>query len=346
MNNWLITGGAGFIGQHLTEKLLSSNKKFNIVIVDNLSNHGNIYPEDSSSRSSRRKLNKYIDRDSLKFFKEDIRDKEALAKIIKEQNIDICVHLAARVSIPDSIRDPDGTIDTNVRGTGCLLEACSANRLKTFIFASSAAVYGRIQALPVSEKHAPEPLSVYGASKVAGEALVSAYGNTKRIKNAISLRIFNVYGRNQTSRYAGVVTRFASRLSKGMPPIIYGDGKQTRDFVSIDDVVNSIIAASKLSERGEDQRKKEKITEHYKRFSSNSTCHNTFNIGSGVPTAIYSLAVTMIKIYGANFQPLFRNKKSSGEIKYIYSDISKAKRFLGFKPEENVKRGIKNMLNL
>ena len=343
MNNWLITGGAGFIGQHLTEKLLSSNKKSNIVIVDNLSNYDNTYPEDSSS-SSRRKLN--IDKDSLKFFKEDVRDKETLAKIIKEQNIDVCVHLAARVSIPDSIKDPDGTIDTNVRGTGCLLEACSANRVKTFIFASSAAVYGRIQALPVSEKHVTEPLSVYGASKVAGEALVSAYGNTKKIKNAISLRIFNVYGRNQTSRYAGVVTRFASRLSKGMPPIIYGDGKQTRDFISIDDVVNSIIAASKLSERGEDKRKKEKVLEYYNRFSSNSTCHNTFNIGSGVPTAIYSLAVTMIKIYGANFQPLFRNKKSRGEIKYIYSDISKAKHFLGFKPEENVKRGIKNMLNL
>jgi UDP-glucose 4-epimerase len=293
MNNWLITGGAGFIGQHLTEKLLSSDKKYNIVIVDNLSNHENIYLEDSS----RRKLN--TDKHSLKFFKEDVRDKEALAKIIKQRNIDVCVHLAARVSIPDSIKDPEGTIDTNVRGTSCLLEACSANRVKTFIFASSAAVYGRIQALPVSEKHVPEPLSVYGASKVAGEALVSAYGNTKRIKNAISLRIFNVYGRNQTSRYAGVVTRFASRLSKGIPPIIYGDGKQTRDFISIDDVVNSIIAASKLSERGEDQRKKEKVPKHCKRFPSNSTCHNIFNVGSGVPTTIYSLAITMIKIYGA-----------------------------------------------
>jgi UDP-glucose 4-epimerase len=206
------------------------------------------------------------------------------------------------------------------------LEACSANRVKTFIFASSAAVYGRIQALPVSEKHVLEPLSVYGASKVAGEALVSAYGNTKRIKNAVSLRIFNVYGRNQTSRYAGVVTRFASRLNKG---------------ISVHDVVNSIMAASKLSDR----KKEQKISKPYEEFSSN-TCHNIFNIGSGIPTTVCNLATAMIKMYGTDLQPLFYNKKNKGEIKYIYADISKAKRFLGFNPEENVERGIKNMLNL
>ena len=335
MNNWLITGGAGFIGQHLIEKLLSSDKKFNIVIIDNLSSCENIYLEDPS----RRKLN--YDRGSLKFFKEDVRNKKTLTKIVKDQNIDVCVHLAAKVSIADSIKNPDQTIDTNVKGTGCLLEACSANRVKTFIFASSAAVYGRIQALPVSEKHVLEPLSVYGASKVAGEALVSAYGNTKRIKNAVSLRIFNVYGRNQTSRYAGVVTRFASRLNKGMPPIIYGDGKQTRDFISVHDVVNSIMAASKLSDR----KKEQKISEPYEEFSSN-TCHNIFNIGSGIPTTVCNLATAMIKMYGTDLQPLFYNKKNKGEIKYIYADISKAKRFLGFNPEENVERGIKNMLNL
>jgi UDP-glucose 4-epimerase len=335
MNNWLITGGAGFIGQHLAEKLLSYSKKFNIAIIDNLSNYENIYADDASGRI----LN--FDRDSLRFFKDDIRDKETVTKIIKDEKIDVCVHLAAKVSISDSVKKPDQTIDTNVKGTNNLLEACSANRVKTFIFASSAAVYGRIQVLPVSERHVPEPISVYGASKVAGEALVSAYSNTKRIKNAVSLRIFNVYGKNQTSRYAGVVTRFASRLNKGMPPIIYGDGKQTRDFVSVHDVVNSIVAASKLSERKEGK----KISERYREYSSN-TCHDIFNIGSGVPTTIFNLATAMIKMYGADLQPLFYNKKNKEEIEFIYSDISKAKRFLGFKPEENVEQGIKNMLRL
>ena len=204
-------------------------------------------------------------------------------------------------------------------------------------------MYGRIQSLPVSEKHVPEPLSAYGASKVAGEALVSAYGNSMRIKNAVSLRIFNVYGRNQTSRYAGVVTKFNSRLNKGMPPIIYGNGKQTRDFIAVEDVVNAIIAASKLFEKTAEQ-KKERTSEHRQEFPSN--CHNIFNIGSGIPTTIYSLAKTMIKIYGADLRPLFRNKNNDGEIKYIYPDISKAERYLGFRAGEDLGRGIKNALNL
>jgi UDP-glucose 4-epimerase len=337
MNNWLITGGAGFIGQHLTDRLLTNDKRINVIIIDNLSNSENIRP----NSSIRRKLN--FSKGSVRFFKEDIRNKEALTRIIKDQKIDVCVHLAAKVSIPESIRNPENTIDVNVRGTCILLEACSANRVRTFIFASSAAVYGRIQTLPVSEKHVPEPLSAYGASKVAGEALVSAYGNTRRIENAVSLRIFNVYGRNQTSRYAGVVTKFASRLNKGKPPIIYGDGKQTRDFIAVDDVANSILAASKLSEREEKQKKE--ISNGCQEFPS-AAFHNIFNIGSGVPTTIHSLATTMTKIYGADLQPLFRDKKNSSEIEYIYPDISKAERCLRFRSEQNLERGIKNMLKL
>ena len=336
MNNWLITGGAGFIGQHLTDRLLSSERSSHIVIIDNLSSSENIRSGDPSRRKSS------SHKGSLKFFKQDVRDKETLVQIIGEEKIDVCVHLAAKVGILDSIKNPEDTIDINVKGTCSLLEACSAKRVKTFIFASSAAVYGNIQSLPVSEKHLPEPLSAYGASKLAGEALVSAYGNSMRIKNAVSLRIFNVYGRNQTSRYAGVVTRFASRLGKGMPPIIYGDGDQTRDFISVEDVVNSILAASKLSESSKEQKKK-KTSGSYKGCS---TCHNIFNIGTGVPTTIKSLATTMIKLYGADLKPLFYDKKNSGEIKYIYSDITKARRSLGFSPAENVELGIKNALNL
>jgi UDP-glucose 4-epimerase len=336
MNNWLITGGAGFIGQNLTEKLLTSKEGIHIVVIDNLSS-SNMQSKDPSRR------NRSLHNGSLKFFKADIRDKDALVRIIGDEKIDVCVHLAAKVGVPESIKNPEETIDVNVKGTCSLLEACSDNRVKTFIFASSAAVYGRIQSLPVSEKHVPEPLSAYGASKVAGEALVSAYGNTMRIKNAVSLRIFNVYGRNQTSRYAGVVTKFISRLNKGMPPIIYGNGKQTRDFIAVEDVVNSILAAGKLFEKTAEQ-KKELTSEHRQEFPSN--CHNIFNIGSGIPTTIYSLAKTIIKIYGADLRPLFRDNTNNGEIKYIYPDISKAERCLGFRAEENLERGIKNVLKL
>jgi UDP-glucose 4-epimerase len=337
MKNWLVTGGAGFIGQHLTEKLLSSKESLHIVVIDNLTSSENL----RSKERSRRNLG--FHKGSLKFFKEDVRNKESLVQIIEDEKIDVCVHLAAKVGVPDSIKNPEETIDVNVNGTCSLLEACSANRVKAFIFASSAAVYGRVQSLPVSEKHVPDPLSAYGASKVAGEALVSAYCNTMRIKYAVSLRIFNVYGRNQTSRYAGVVTKFISRLNRGLPPIIFGDGKQTRDFVAIEDVVNSILAASKLFERMDTQRKELKPRRRQE-FASNT--HKIFNIGSGVPTTIYDLATIMIKMHGAKMQPLFRDKNNNGEIKYIYPDISKAERYLRFRAEESLERGIKNMLKL
>src|SRR5919107_1285400 len=116
MNNWLITGGAGFIGQHLTDKLLTNDKRINVIIIDNLSNSENI----RSKSPLRRKLN--INKGSVRFLKEDVRNKEAVTKIIKDQKIDVCVHLAAKVSIPDSIRNPENTIDANVRGTCILLE--------------------------------------------------------------------------------------------------------------------------------------------------------------------------------------------------------------------------------
>lgn len=330
MKNWLVTGGAGFIGQHLTERLLSSEKGFHIVVIDNLSSPANM-------KSKKPRLqNTDLHKGSLKFFKEDVRDKESIVRIIEEEKIDVCVHLAAKVGVSDSIKNPEETVDVNVNGTCSLLEACSANSVKTFIFASSAAVYGIVQSLPVSEEHIPEPLSAYGASKVAGEALVSTYGNSMRIKNAVSLRIFNVYGRNQTSRYAGVVTKFVSRLNRGLPPIIYGDGKQTRDFIAVEDVVSSIIAASKLLGRTENQKKELKP----------GSRHNIFNIGSGIPTSIHDLATVMIKMHGTNMQPLFRDKKSNGEIRYIYPDITRAVRFLGFRAKENLERGIGNMLKL
>jgi UDP-glucose 4-epimerase len=161
MNNWLITGGAGFIGQHLTDKLLTNDKTINVIIIDNLSNSENI----RSNSPIRRKLN--FNKGSVRFFKEDVRNKEALTKIIKDQKIDVCVHLAAKVSIPDSIRNPENTIDVNVRGTCILLEACSANRVRTLSLHLQLRCTGGFKpCLPVSEKHVIEPLSAYGASKV------------------------------------------------------------------------------------------------------------------------------------------------------------------------------------
>src|SRR5215208_4595136 len=181
MCNILVTGGAGFIGRNLVNWLLFSHQDHHAVtVIDNLSNHARKYPPGSISKT----LSEHGKR--LAFYKEDIRDTRKISDIIKHEKIDTCVHLAAKVSVFESIGDPTETLDVNSKGTLSMLEACSQNKISTFIFASSSEVYGSPFRLPSSEKHPVEPLSPYAASKLAGEALVSAYRNSGKIENAVS----------------------------------------------------------------------------------------------------------------------------------------------------------------
>jgi UDP-glucose 4-epimerase len=225
----LVSGGMGFIGRHLIEKLRKEEYCSKIIIIDNLSN-AQAFSKNVISSNTEPKI---------KFYKADIRDKSTVSDIIKHEKIDACVHLAAKMSVEESVRNPEEVVGVNIQGTLSMLEACSQNNVKTFLFASSAAVYGHAKVLlPIPEDHVLEPLSPYGATKVAGESLVNSYKNCGKIKNAIILRFFNVYGEGQNKEYAGVITNFADRLSTGLPPVIYGDGRQTRDFVSVDDVTH------------------------------------------------------------------------------------------------------------
>src|ERR671933_348791 len=162
MHKILITGGGGVIGSPLVKKIAERDCK--ISVVDNL-----------GSESSKNKKNKALrnNRSRISFYKEDLRNKKGISYIFDHEKIDTCIHLAAKVDILDSIKNPYDTFDINVKGTLHLLEACSNNKVKNFIFASSAAVYGEALKLPIKEDHILEPLSPYGASKVAAEALVS-----------------------------------------------------------------------------------------------------------------------------------------------------------------------------
>jgi UDP-glucose 4-epimerase len=315
----LVTGGAGFIGHHLVKRLLCQ-RNYKIIVIDNLSNGNKNFLEGSNSRSSSNKFS---------FYKEDIRNKKNILDIFShERIIDTCIHLAAKINVNDSIINPEDTIDVNVKGTLNVLEACSSNGVKNFIFASSAAVYGEPKKLPLSEDdHLLEPLSPYGASKVAGEALVSSYRRSKKIKNAIALRFFNVYGEGQNIEYAGVITRFAERLSRGLRPIIYGDGKQTRDFVSVNDVVNAIFLA---------------VTEADK-IKMSSSSSDLFNIGTGIPISIDDLAQRMIRIFGIDLEPIYYEAKE-GDIKYIYADTKKSKSILKFIAIEEIESCLKQIL--
>lgn len=166
-----------------------------------------------------------------------------------------------------------------------------------------------------------DPVSPYGASKVAGEVLVSSYGKSRNIQNAICLRFFNVYGEGQTLEYAGVITKFAERLSQGLRPIIYGDGQQTRDFVSVNDVVDAIVLAMK----------------------SSSPAAHLFNIESGKSISINELAERMIRISGLDLEPIYE-KERKGDIKYTVADTTRARGILGFGAKEELDHGLKHLM--
>jgi UDP-glucose 4-epimerase len=309
----IITGGSGFIGSHLLKRLLT-DKQCSVALIANASN------------LATRKLQETM---PLTFYAADIRDKETILNIFRDEKVKTCIHLAAKISVADSIKKPEETMDINVKGTLNVLDACHNTGINNFVFASSAAVYGDVKELPISENQSLRPLSPYGTSKMLAEQHVLSYKQLKKIKNTISLRIFNVYGSGQASE-ADVITRFAKRLSIGHPPIIYGDGMQTRDFISVDDVIDAIILSTSSMEDVEN-----KVT----------TSPSVFNVGTGTPTSISQLAQKMIEIFGLDLEPVYEHgKEGERGILHSYADITMAKKNLHFVAKKSIERGLREII--
>lgn len=226
----LVTGGAGFIGSHLVESLLAEGHQ--VRVLDNLST-GSLE-------------NLAACRNQIEFLEGDIRHPDTVRQAC--EGIETVFHQAAITSVTQSIQHPAETLDVNVTGTRVLLEAARNAGVDTVVFASSAAVYGavtpRTQALPLLEESPLQPTSPYGLSKKMGEELCALYTELYGL-NTLCLRYFNVYGPRQQgdSQYSGVITRFINRLIEGEAPVIYGDGAQSRDFISIRDVVRANLLA-------------------------------------------------------------------------------------------------------
>jgi UDP-glucose 4-epimerase len=333
----LVTGGAGFIGHHLVKRLSAMDCK--ITIIDNLSNANGFFLHKikraiQASRVSRSRFVSLNDNEinDVSFYAEDIRNKEDLIGIFKGEEIDICIHLASKISVPESITNPGDTIDVNIKGTFNVLEACSKANVKNLVFASSSAVYGEPKTLPISEKEQLDPLSPYGASKIAGEALVASFRNTGKIQNAVSIRIFNVFGERRSFRYAGVITKFAERLSARLPPIIYGNGNQTRDFIFVDDVVSALMLSAGVAEKKQEERSS----------SYPISCAHILNLGTGRALKIKDLAQMMIKIFESDLEPVFAEPRR-GDIVNSLADISRLKTILGFVPSHEIEPSLKQM---
>jgi len=338
MYNVLVTGGAGFIGHHLVKRLSAMGCK--ITIIDNLSNANGIFLHKikSAIQASSVSTSPFVvlndnEINGVSFYAEDIRNKDALIDIFKGEEIDTCVHLASKISVQESITNPGDTIDVNIKGTFNVLEACSKTNVKNLVFASSSAVYGESKTSPIHEKEQLDPLSPYGASKIAGEALVSSFKNTEKIQNAVSIRIFNVFGEGQSFGYAGVITKFAERLSAGLPPVIYGNGNQTRDFIFVDDVVNVIVLSASVAEKKQEEKPSSQLPSSYS---------HVLNVGAGRAVKIRDLAQMMIKIFNLNLEPVFAEPRR-GDIVNSLADISRLQTVLGFVPSSEIEPYLKQM---
>jgi UDP-glucose 4-epimerase len=299
----LVSGGAGFIGSHLVDRLLADG--FEVVVLDNL--YGgrveNVKP--------------HMGEGGFRFVQGDVRDSSVVKELVK--GVDAVFHLAALVSVPESFKDPVLTNDVNVGGTLNLLRACVGSDVKRFVYASSCAVYGEAESLPLREDSPLRPASPYAVSKLAAENYVRVFG-----LETVCLRFFNVYGSRQVySEYSGVMTQFINCLTKDRPLVVFGDGEQTRDFVHVQDVVEANMLALK----------------------NKGVVGEVFNVATGVATTINKLANVLLSAANRTHLKMVHSEPRKGDIKHSVADISKARGKLHYDPKVLLKDGLEELLH-
>ncbi len=343
----LVTGGAGFIGSHLVDALIE--KGYKVRIYDNL---------DPQVHGKAQKIPEYLNK-KAEFIKGDVRDRQKLKGAIKD--IDIIFHEASAVGVGQSMYEIEKYVDANTRGTAVLLDILvnEPNKVKKVLVASSMSIYGEgaykckncgvvypklrpreqlkkrdwemkcphcgsiVKPMPTNEDKPLYPTSVYAITKRDQEELVLSTLQAYSIP-AVALRYFNVYGPRQSlsNPYTGALAIFISRLLNKNPPLIFEDGNQSRDFVYVQDIVKANLLA----------------------MNSDKADWENFNVGTGIITTIKDVADVLGKNINPGIKPEIVNKFRAGDIRHCYADIAKIKGILGFEPDINFERGIKNYL--
>ncbi len=294
----LITGGGGFIGSHLAEKLLKLNHK--VIVIDNFS---------IGRKSNLKNIKK-----NIKIINQDILNEKKIEKYFKK--VDNVFHLAAMADIVPSIENPKLYFDVNVKGTLNILNLSVKNQIKRFIYIASSSSYGIPKKYPTSENSKIDPQYPYALTKRLGEELVMHYSKIYNL-NSTSLRFFNVYGpRARTSgTYGAVFGVFLAQKIAGKPFTVVGNGKQTRDFTYVSDIVDSIVAVSK----------------------NKKVSGEIFNVGSGKTVSVNKI----VNILGGKKVLI---PKRPGEPEITFADISKIKRKIGWYPKVDIEEGISKLL--
>jgi UDP-glucuronate 4-epimerase len=307
----LVTGGAGFIGSHLCERLLEEGHS--VICLDNFDSY---YDPNLKIRNVEEISNKYPG--PFTMVTGDIRNRDHLTELFKKNRIDAVFHLAARAGVRPSIVDPLLYEDVNLRGTITLLEVCKEFGMKNFIFASSSSVYGENQRVPFSETDLDiQPISPYGATKRAGELLCYSYHHLYGIHIAC-LRIFTAYGPRQRPEMA--IHKFTSLMDQGKEIPMYGDGSSKRDYTYIDDLIDGMMA----------------VLQRHKGFE-------IYNLGESRTTSLKEL-IRMIEEYLGKKAKILAMEPQPGDVSITYADITKAKRLLNYQPKIEMGEGIKRFV--
>jgi len=305
MRNIAVTGGAGFIGSHVAQEL--AKRGYQVIIIDDLSTGRKENIEELIGEVR-----------EVQFVQGSITDLLLLKKLF--QGADCVFHLAAIPSVPRSLENPLACHEVNITGILNVLLAAKDNGVKKVIYASSSSVYGDTPTLPKTEDMLPTPQSPYAVTKLCGEYYCQVFEQVYDLPT-VCLRYFNVYGPRQDpdSEYAAVIPKFIRRALDGKPPIIFGDGEQTRDFTYVKDAVQATILAAETKVTG------------------------VYNVGSGNRVTINELAKLILSLIGSHFEPIHQEPRA-GDIRHSLADISKIKA-LGYNPNYSLREGLKETIS-